>query len=220
MYKREHINQSGLTPKRLAVLREIANFASSRCYSATIAELSASLNVSRPTVFEHIAALREEGLLKRSDGRVRSLHLTVLGKRVLESARQQRDCRQTGRGSSIELYGRISAGYGIDAVEDKRAFGLTELFGRDEDLFALQVQGESMKGAGINDGDYLICRWAQTADDGQIVVALVEEDRATVKRFFREKKRARLMPSNDAFEPIYSQNCRIQGVVVGLVRRL
>ncbi len=212
-------HQSGLTPKQLAVLEEISDFSSSRCYSATIAELSANLNVSRPTVFEHIAALREKGLLTPSDGRVRSLRLTAQGKRLLESAAEQGCFCETVRQSSIELAGRVSAGYGIEAIEDKRAFGLSELFGHNGDLFALEVRGESMKGAGINDGDYLICRYAQTAENGQIVAALLDENRATVKRFFRDKRGARLMPANDAFEPIYSHNCQIQGVVVGLVRR-
>ena len=76
-----------------------------------------------------------------------------------------------------------------------------------------------MKGAGVNDGDYLICRYAQTAENGQIVAALLDENRATVKRFFRDERGARLVPANDAFEPIYSHNCQIQGVVVGLVRK-
>ena len=73
--------------------------------------------------------------------------------------------------------------------------------------------------AGIHDGDFVICRGAQTAENGQIVIALLDDEQATMKRFFRDKKAARLMPANDAFEPIYSTTCRIQAVVVGAVKR-
>ena len=73
--------------------------------------------------------------------------------------------------------------------------------------------------AGIGDGDFVICKSAQTANDGQIVIAMLEDEQATMKRFYRDKKVARLMPANDAFEPIYSTTCRIQAVVIGAVKQ-
>jgi repressor LexA len=71
----------------------------------------------------------------------------------------------------------------------------------------------------IRDGDYVICRRSNAADDGQLVVAIVDEENATLKRFYREKNQARLQPANDNYQPIYSDNCRIEAVVIGLVRR-
>jgi len=97
---------------------------------------------------------------------------------------------------------------------------LKELFGRTEDLFALQVKGSSMVNAGIQDGDYVICRRQSVAENGQVVAALVDGERAVLKRFFLEPSAVRLNAENDAFEPIYSRDCRIEGVVVGVIRRL
>ncbi len=119
----------------------------------------------------------------------------------------------------IFLHGRVSAGYGIEAVEEQTPFSLPETFGNTTDIFVLQVCGESMIDAGINDGDFVICKSTQTADNGQIVIAMLDDEQATMKRFFRDKKAARLMPANDAFEPIYSTTCRIQAVVIGAVKQ-
>lgn len=84
----------------------------------------------------------------------------------------------------------------------------------------LRICGQSMAGIGIHDGDYVICRHAQTAENGQIVIALLDDEQATIKRFFKDPKAARLMPENEMFEPIFSTNCRIQAVVIGVVKRL
>ncbi len=86
-------------------------------------------------------------------------------------------------------------------------------------MFALQVSGESMIEEDIRPGDYVICRRTEMAQNGQVVVAVVDEGDATLKRFYQERDRVRLQPANAAFEPIYSSNCRIQGVVVGLLRK-
>lgn len=113
----------------------------------------------------------------------------------------------------------MSAGYGIEAVEEKEAFSLRNVFGSRQELFVLRVCGQSMIGAGIYDGDYIICRSAQTAENGQIVVVLLDGQNATLKRFYKDRTAARLMPANDAFEPIFSDCCQIQAVAVGIIRR-
>jgi len=211
-------NSAIITPKQLAVLREIETFQASRCYSPTMEELARSLGVSRPTVFEHIAELREKGLVEPSRGKARSLLLTKRAKRLLE----QVSCGDSAQSddTAVPLLGCVSAGYGIETAQDNLSLGLTEFFGRTGDLFALQVRGDSMINAGIADGDYLICKYSATAENGQIVIALLDEQKATVKRFFRDKKSVRLAPENDAFEPIFSTDCRIQAIVIGLIRRL
>jgi repressor LexA len=218
-----------ITPKQFETLCRVERFQQDRCYSATIGELAGALNISRATAFEHVAGLREKGLLTHSTGKARCLMLTRAGKALLKQARRHNttayDDATSGEfadraSEGILLRGRVSAGYGIDAIEEKQAFSLGEVFGSRQALFVLQVRGQSMTGAGINDGDYIICRSAQTAENGQIVVAMLDEQNATLKRFFRDRKAARLMPANDAFEPIYSDTCLIQAVAVGVIRRL
>lgn len=211
--------QTQITPKQLQVLRQISSFQKNRCYSATIGELAQSLGISRPTAFEHIAALREKNLLAKSTGKARCLRLSASGAKLLKQADRCEPNDETNCGEGIYLRGHVSAGYGIDAIEEHQPFSLGEVFGNRGDLFALQVRGQSMTGAGINDGDYVICRHAETADNGQLVVALLDDgENATLKRFFKDAKAVRLQPENDAFEPILSRNCRIRAVVVGLVR--
>ncbi|MFZ9023893.1 MAG: transcriptional repressor LexA [Anaerohalosphaeraceae bacterium] len=217
-----------ITPKQLETLRQVENFLRSQCYSATIGELAAALNISRTTAYEHIAGLREKGLLVRSTGKARCLRLTSSGERLLEQAREI-EATQAAESEPDEwvhdttgeifLRGRVSAGYGIEAVEEQTPFSLPAAFGNADDIFVLEVCGESMINAGIDDGDFVICKSAQTANDGQIVIAMLDDEQATMKRFYRDKKAARLMPANDAFEPIYSTTCRIQAVVIGAVKQ-
>jgi repressor LexA len=211
--------QAAITPKQLQVLRQIGSFQKNQCYLATIGELAQSLSISRATAYEHIAALREKKLLAQSTGKARCLKLSAGGERLLKQATEfeQNDDEQTPE--AIYLRGRVSAGYGIDAIEEKQPFSLGDVFGNRGDTFALRVCGKSMTGAGINDGDYVMCRQAATAENGQLVVALLDDgENATLKRFFKDQHAIRLQPENDAFEPILSQHCRIQAVVVGLVR--
>ena len=222
-------HEKQITPKQLETLRQVENFQRSRCYSATIGELATALSISRTTAYEHIAGLREKGLLVRSTGKARCLRLTNAGERLLEQARQleadfsDTDTRNTfaqNEVNTVFLRGRVSAGYGIDAIEEQTPFSLPEFFGNRGDVFVLQVCGRSMINAGFNNGDYVICRHSQTAENGQIVIALLDEEQATMKRFFRSRSAVKLMPENDEFEPIFSNNCRIQAVVIGVVKHL
>ena len=119
----------------------------------------------------------------------------------------------------IPLLGRVAAGAPIEAIENIEHISLQSEFGS-EDTFALKVQGDSMTGDGIFDGDYVVCKRTQTAQNGKIVAAIVDNENATVKRFYKETDRIRLEPSNPAYEPIYTQNCQIAGVVVGLMRKM
>ena len=122
--------------------------------------------------------------------------------------------------SGIPLAGTVAAGLPIEAVENKENLSLPSYFGNGGDIFALEVTGDSMIDDDIHSGDYVICRRTPTADDGQLVIALVDNEDATLKRFYKEKTRARLQPANDDYQPIYANNCRIEAVVIGLVRKL
>jgi len=209
-----------LTPRQLQLLKAIHVFRASRCYSPTIAELASELAISRSTAFEHIAELRKKGLLSALPGRARSLKLTSKAQKLLNCLNNDSSnpCSQPSTG--IPLVGKVAAGSPIEAIEDTELLSLSSHFGNVDDVFALEVTGNSMAGADIRNGDYVICRRTALAHNGQLVIAIVDEKEATLKRFYREKSRVRLQPANDDYDPIYSEACRIEAVVVGLVRKL
>jgi repressor LexA len=177
-------------------------------------ELAESLGISKTSIFERIEGLKEKGLLSASPGRVRSLSLTTKAQKLLKSQ------TETNEPDSIPLLGRIAAGSPIEAIENVEQISLQSEFGSNDDTFALKVQGDSMTGDGIFDGDYVICKKGQPAQNGKIVAAVVENENATVKRFYKESDGIRLQPSNPDYEPIYTQDCTIAGVVVGLMRKI
>jgi len=191
----------------------------SRCYSPTIGELARELSISRSTAFEHIAELRRKGLLTTSGGRARCLSLTCKAQELLESLTEH-SSNSYSQPTGIPLVGRVAAGLPIEAIENKQLLSLSEYFGSGDDTFALEVTGDSMADEDIRDGDYVICRRSSVANNGQLVVAIVDNENATLKRFYKEDSRVRLQPANDDYQPIYSDNCRIEAIMVGLVRRL
>ncbi|MEX2673547.1 MAG: transcriptional repressor LexA [Phycisphaeraceae bacterium] len=199
-----------LTPRQQTILLLIRDCQLTRGYSPTLQEIGDHLGVSKVTVFEHVEALIEKGALKRDPNRARSLELT--GKAALPDEQ---------RPSRLPLVGTIAAGVPIEAVEDRQTLDLEELFassGRSGDTFVLEVRGDSMIEEQIRPGDYVICRRATTARNGQTVVALLDDGEATLKKFYREKGRIRLQPANDAYEPIWADHCQVQGIVIGVVR--
>jgi repressor LexA len=140
------------------------------------------------------------------------LRLTARANQLLDTDAQTNE--------SLPLLGRIAAGLPLEAIETRETLSLHDMFGHTDDLFILQAAGDSMIDEGIADGDYVVCKRSATARDGQIVVAIVDDNDATLKKFYAEPDRARLEPANTAYEPIYSDNCRIEAVVIGLLRRL
>jgi repressor LexA len=209
----------GLTPKQLQVLRHIAAFQGNQRYSPTIADLASHLRLSRSTVFEHLGELQRKSLLTTSPGRARSLKLTPQGRRLLKNAPAREPRGDEPAGDGIPLLGRVAAGLPVEAVENRDSLSLQSCFGTGDEVFALRVSGDSMIEENIRPGDYVICRRATTVRNGELVVALVNEGEATLKRFYKEADRARLQPANAQYEPIYSDNCRIEAVVVGLLRK-
>ncbi|MBN1362808.1 MAG: repressor LexA [Sedimentisphaerales bacterium] len=210
----------GLTPRQVQVLRHIACFCDRQRYSPTIAELAGKMNISRSTVFEHLGELQRKGLLSTCQGKARSSRLTSRGRGLLEhldAAGPEPEDQPTG---GVPLLGQIAAGLPREAVENVESLSLESCFGLGGDLFALEVSGDSMIEENIEPGDYVICRRTNVADDGDLVVALVEEDEATLKRFYKERDHIRLEPANANYRPIRTNHCRIEGIVVGLLRRL
>jgi repressor LexA len=208
-----------LTPRQLQLLRMIVRFQEKHCYSPTLAEMATELNISRSTIFEHIAELRKKGLLSVYPNKARSLKVSSKAFNLLNCLTDQSFNTYVNEHEGIPLSGRVVAGMPLEAVENVESFSLKSCFGTGDDIFALEVKGDSMSNEDILEGDYVICRRSSVAIDGQLVVAIVDEENATLKRFYKEKNRVRLQPANDNYQPIYSDNCRIEAVVVGLVRK-
>jgi repressor LexA len=203
-----------LTPKQVEIFRLIRDARMSQGFSPTLQELAAQLGVSRVTVHEHVEQLIKKGALTRETNKARSLS-------VAEDFALPDEMHD---GLSFPLVGRIAAGYPIERLQDDESLNLESFFGPRTGsvgaTFALQVEGESMQDEGIFDGDYVIIERRNTARNGERVVALLPEGESTLKTFFKEKDgRIRLQPANEAFEPIIVDDCQIQGVVIGVLRR-
>jgi repressor LexA len=197
-----------LTPRQMEILIFIRDFREANGYSPTMQEIGDHLDLTKVTVFEHVGSLEKKGLLLRG-AKHKARSLQVSPEFVFPD-------EQTNR---LPLAGRIVAGMPIEAIEDRDSIDLREMFPADGNTFVLEVKGQSMIDDHICDGDYVIVQQRNTARDGEIVVALLPDGDATLKRIYREKGRIRLQPANADFEPIVVDHCDIQGVVVGLVRQ-
>ena len=211
MKSRKRSGGRTLTPRQLEILTAIRDGSRRDGYSPTMQELADQLVISKVTVFEHVNALVRKGLLRRLPHKARSLQVT-------SSARFPDE-----RPTLLPLAGRIAAGGPIEAIEDVEVLDLETVFatrrGGDYSNFALKVSGDSMIDDHIADGDYVIVAPRRTPRNGEIVVALLENGEATLKRWYREKGRIRLQPANEAYEPLYVKRVDVQGVVVGVIRR-
>lgn len=201
-----------LTPKQLAILKLIRNHRIAHGFSPTMQELADELGVSKVTVFEHVEALIRKGALVRDPNKARSLSLA--DNAVVPDEAQP---------LQFPLVGRIAAGYPLEKFEQSDQLDVTSLFGprvgQKAGMFALRVEGESMKDEGILDGDYVIIERRETARNGERVVALLPNGETTLKTFHKEGDTIRLQPANPDFKPIIVKDCKVQGVVVGVMRR-
>jgi repressor LexA len=191
----------------MQILTFIRDFRRNRGYSPTMQELADELAITKVTVFEHVETLIGKGLLRRAAHKARSLELT--------SNVQFPDERPT----LIPLVGRIAAGAPIEAIENVESLDLETLFAGRSRRFVLQVQGDSMIDEQIRDGDLVVAEKRDEVRDGDTVVAVLPDGEATLKTFFREKNRIRLQPANPEYQPIYTPEVDVQGVVIGVVRR-
>lgn len=208
-----------LTPRQLQLLQMIARFQQNRCYSPTLSEMASELNISRSTVFEHLTELRRKGLLSGYQNKARSLKVSSQGQELLSELSEENSRTYAEVSTGIPLAGNVAAGVPIEAIENVELLSLTSAFGSGNDIFALEVTGDSMIDEDIREGDLVICRRSRIAENGQLVVAILDDENATLKRFYKEKKQVRLQPANDDYQPIYSDNCRIEAVVIGLIRK-
>jgi len=198
-----------VTPRQMQILQFIRDFRRQHGYSPTMQEIGDHMNLTKVTIFEHVAALERKRLLLRG---------------AKYSARSLQVCPEfhfpDEKATELPLVGRIAAGRPIEAIEDRQGLDLEGLFRRTGGVFALRVSGNSMIDEQIRDGDYVICERRDTPQNGETVVALLDDGEATLKKFYREKSRIRLQPANPEFKPIYVRNVDIQGVVIGVLRRM
>ena len=201
-----------LTPKQLKILQLIRDQRIAKGYSPTMQELADAMGVSKVTVFEHIEALIKKGALKREPNKARSLSISE-GVTLPDESQPLR----------FPLVGKIAAGYPIEKFEQTDQLEVDEILGprlgQKGGTFALQVDGDSMKDEGILDGDYVIVERKDTARNGERVVALLANGETTLKTFFDEGDHIRLQPANPDYEPIIVKDCKIQGAVIGVLRR-
>ncbi|MDW7739456.1 MAG: transcriptional repressor LexA [Bacillota bacterium] len=199
-----------LTEKQKRVLNFIEREVERCNYPPSVREICKALGISSTaTVHSYLDILENKGYISRMATKPRAIKL--LNKMDDEDGR---DC------VFVPLIGRITAGQPILAEENREGyFPVPEAISNGNSCFALRVAGDSMKNAGIFDGDYVIIKQQSTAENGDIIAALLG-DEATVKRFYREKDYIRLQPENDAYAPIMSRDVKIIGKVVGLFRKL
>lgn len=192
------------------ILDFLRQYIATNGFAPTLKQIAKALGVSSlATVHEHLQTLERKGLIKKKGGITRGISLTTA---IIS---------QNYDGVEAPILGYIAAGFPIEPYTDPNATipVSRNLISSTKRVFVLQVRGESMIDDGICDGDYVVVEQQEQADNGDIVVALLDNGLATLKRYFREATRIRLEPANRQMSPIFAKNVTIQGRVVGIIRR-
>lgn len=230
-----------VTRKQLSVLQAIRRHQQAAGLSPTLEELGQALQVNRITAYGHVQALLEKGYLRnRARGASRALELTEAGCGLLGPLDPQHqqpvlpfpapradedsapDAGPGGDGPGgrrLPLLGRIAAGVPLEAIEEREERSLEDLLALQGELYLLQVQGDSMIEDHIQNLDWVVVRHDQEPHDGDVVVAVLEDGEATLKRLYREKSGFRLQPANHTMTPLFVDRVEVRGVVVGVLRR-
>lgn len=202
-----------LYKRQRQILDFISQYIARNGYSPTLQDIADALGVrSLATVHEHLETMETKGVIKRKDGSVRGIEIT-----------DKYMASKTSTPASVELpiLGFIAAGQPIEPYTDPNVtFNVPPtMISAKKRAFVLQVKGDSMIEAGILDRDYVVIEQTEIAKDGEVVVALLENGFATLKRYYKESTRIRLEPANSTMSPIFTTKVRIQGKVVGVIRR-
>lgn len=201
-----------LSKRQQDILNFIKDEVKLKGYPPSVREIGEAVGLaSSSTVHGHLARLETKGLIRRDPTKPRAIEILDL-----DEAAEAINYKVV----NVPIVGKVTAGMPITAVENvEEYFPLPErLAPADEQVFMLEIMGESMIEAGILDGDYVVVRQQNTANNGDIIVAMTEDDEATVKRFFKEKDWIRLQPENSTMEPIILRNVSILGKVIGVYR--
>ncbi len=193
-----------LTKKQKQILDYVTEFIQLNGYAPSYREIAEYFGLSSTaTVHDHIRALEDKGLITSTHNAARSLELVSY---------------RFGKAIELPLVGLIAAGEPIEAIEQNETISVPQNMARDENSYVLKVRGDSMIEDGILDGDYVIVERSFYPQNGDVVVALLDNTYATLKRYYREKDRIRLQPANSTMQPIYDKNPAIQGIVRGVLR--
>ena len=208
--------------RKQRIIDYIANTVRDSGYPPSVREIAAAVGLaSTSAVHHHLSALERDGMLHRDATQSRALRLTPAAM-LMAGVGSQLAANAAGHGSrALPVIGEIAAGGPIEAYQDtSETVTIPDIINTTASTYVLRVRGDSMVDAHIMDGDLVVIREQQTAHDGDIVVAQVEENAVTLKRFFRERNRVRLQPANDQYEPQFYDSVRIQGKLVGVIRRV
>ncbi|NSL51095.1 transcriptional repressor LexA [Calidifontibacillus erzurumensis] len=203
-----------ISKRQQDILDFIKKQVSEKGYPPSVREIGEAVGLaSSSTVHGHLSRLEKKGYIRRDPTKPRAIEILT---------NEETNSIPKSETVNVPIIGKVTAGLPITAIENIDEYlPLPERFvPADGNVFILVVEGESMIEAGIHDGDYVIVRQQQTAENGDIVVAMTEENEATVKRFFKEKNYIRLQPENSAMEPIIVRNVSILGKVIGLYRSI
>jgi repressor LexA len=198
-----------LTKRQKEIFDFIRKYAGKYGYPPTVREIGKAVGLhSSSTVHAHLANLEKSGLLRRDPSKPRAIEVLVdKAKRAIQP-------------EGLPLVGQVAAGEPILAEENIEEYlEIPDVIGGENGDYILRIRGDSMKDAGILEGDFVVVQRAEDAKDGEIVVALIGEE-ATVKRFFREKDHVRLQPENSSLKPIRSSDVTVLGKVVGVFRKV
>jgi repressor LexA len=208
-----------LTKRQQEIFDFIKRYSARYGYPPTVRDIGKAVGLaSSSTVHAHLANLEKVGLLRRDPSKPRAIELLDRATATATSAVEAVKSAVTPSG--IPVLGRVAAGEPLLAEENIEDYvQVPDIAGGEDGEYLLRIRGESMKNAGILPDDWVVVRRQETADDGEIVVALVGEE-ATVKRFFREADHVRLQPENETMEPIRSREVRVLGRVVGVLRKV
>ena len=204
-----------LTKRQSEIYDYIKHVVQTKGYPPSVREIGEAVGLaSSSTVHGHLSRLEEKGYIKRDPTKPRAIEIV---------SEQTNDAVNMEETIYVPVIGKVTAGIPITAVENIEEYcplpeHLTST--HNNDIFILNVVGESMIEAGILDGDKVIVRSQTIAENGDIIVAMTEDDEATVKRFYKEKTRYRLQPENSTMNPIYLDNVTVIGKVIGLYREL
>ena len=202
-----------LTVKQEKVLEALKKYLADKGYPPTVRELCAMTNLnSSATIHVHLDHLQEKGYIKKTKDKNRTIELLVPNEYDIKNDTVV----------SIPLLGKVTAGNPIEAIErpDEYFDIPAYIINPKKEVFSLNVSGDSMINAGIYDGDIVLVERSNVAHNGEIVVAMNDDNEVTVKTFYKEKDHIRLQPENDALEPIILNNCTVLGKVVGLYRKM
>ena len=208
--------------RKQKIMDVIAATIRARGYPPSVREIAKAVGLaSTSAVHHHLQVLEREGLLERGAAQSRAIRLTPTAALTLGLTGELTPQSAPSQSYMLPIVGEIAAGGPIEAYQDaSETLAVPDLLAPAGDAYVLRVRGDSMIDAHIEDGDFVVIRPQQTARDGDIIVAQVEENAVTLKRFFKEKDRVRLQPANSNYAPQFYPSVRIQGKLIGVIRRL